>query len=72
MRQVRDNIRIKLYQNCLTQTWLIERLGEKGILTDKTELSSALAGSRKGAKIDKILTTSSAILKDYEDKMNGC
>lgn len=71
MRQERDEIRIILYRNSLTQTWLINRLEEKGVLTDKAELSSALAGSRKGAKVDKILTTSAEILKEYEDKMNG-
>lgn len=71
MRQERDEIRIILYRNSLTQTWLINRLEEKGILTDKAELSSALAGSRKGAKVDKILTASAEILKEYEDKMNG-
>lgn len=71
MRQERDEIRIRLYRNSLTQTWLINRLEEKGVSTDKAELSSALAGSRKGAKVDKILATSSEILKEYEDKMNG-
>lgn len=72
MREERDEIRIRLYQNCLTQAWLINRLEERGIYTDKAELSSALAGTRKGAKVDKILSTAFEILKEYEDKMNNC
>jgi hypothetical protein len=40
-----------------------------GIATDKTELSSALSGTRKGAKIEKIIQKSLEILTDYEEKM---
>lgn len=71
MDKERDKIRILLLNNSLSQVWLINRLEEHGITTDKTELSSALSGSRRGAKIDKIIETSLTILNDYVAKMSG-
>lgn len=65
----RDRIRVLLFENSLSQVWLINRLEEKGIFTDKSELSSALSGSRRGEKIDKIISTSIEILNDYVEKM---
>ena len=50
MKSERDMIRFMLLRNNLTQTWLINRLEMAGISTDKTEMSSALCGRRKGAK----------------------
>lgn len=70
MQKERDEIRILLYRNNLTSTWLINQLDKKGISVDKSELSSALAGSRKGAKIEKVISESLNILHRYEDKMN--
>ncbi len=69
METVRMEIRLKLMRNSLTQTWLINRLKEVGVRTDKTELSSALAGRRKGPKVEKILKEGLRILEDYEQKM---
>lgn len=66
MTRKRDEIRIKLLNNNLSQVWLINQLAERGITTDKSELSSALSGSRTGTKIDKIIETSLLILHDYE------
>lgn len=40
-----------------------------GISTDKTEMSSALSGRRKGAKVEKIIQKSLEILREYEEKM---
>ncbi len=65
----RDHIRIALFENSLSQVWLINRLEEHGVITDKAELSSALSGTRRGAKIDKIIEVSIEILNDYESKM---
>ena len=65
----RDKIRVALLTNSLSQVWLINRLEERGISTDKAELSSALSGTRKGAKIDNIIKTSREILDEYESKM---
>lgn len=64
----RDKIRVILLENTLTQVWLINKLEERGIMTDKTELSSALSGARKGAKIEQIITASLQILEDYVAK----
>lgn len=66
MKRKRDEIRIMLLNNNLSQVWLIGQLAEKGIITDKSELSSALSGSRTGKKIDKIIDISLQILHDYE------
>lgn len=65
----RDKIRVSLFENSLSQVWLINRLEERGVITDKTELSSALSGTRRGAKVDKIIKTSTEILAEYESKM---
>ncbi len=71
MKQERDRIRVLLFENSLSQVWLINRLEEKGICTDKTELSSALSGTRRGEKITKIIKTSLEILNDYVSKMKA-
>jgi hypothetical protein len=65
----RMTIRLMLMRNSLTQTWLINRLEETGVNTDKTELSSVLAGRRKGAKAETVIQESLKILQDYEEKM---
>lgn len=65
----RDKIRVSLFENSLSQVWLINRLEERGVITDKTELSSALSGTRHGAKVDRIIKTSTEILAEYESKM---
>lgn len=69
MREKRESIRLMLLRNTLTHTWLINRLEERGIVTEKSELSSALRGVRKGPKVEHIVKTSIDILKDYESKM---
>lgn len=40
-----------------------------GVRTDKTEMSSALGGRRKGEKVNLILRKSLEILTEYEQKM---
>lgn len=45
----RENIRSRLKKHQLTQVWLINQLGLRGIVTDKTEMSSVLAGTRSGS-----------------------
>lgn len=69
MKKESMQIRLMLMRNSLTQTWLINRLDEAGVHTDKTELSSALAGRRKGAKARKVILEGLNILRDYERKM---
>ena len=62
----RNAIRERLVSNRLSFVWLIHQLAKRGIATDKSEVSSAFAGTRNGAKIDTIIRTSTAILDDYE------
>ena len=69
MREERDRIRLMLYRNTLTNAWLVNRLEERGVITEKTEMSSVLRGVRKGAKAETIIKTSLEILDDYESKM---
>lgn len=52
----REDIRSRLKKHQLTQVWLINQLGLRGIVTDKTEMSSVLAGTRSGSKADTYST----------------
>lgn len=65
---IREGTRIKvaLLKANKTQLWLIDKLGERGINTSKTEMSSVLNGNRRGNKADLILTESIRILQDNE------
>ena len=60
-------IRVSLAEFGLTQVWLIEELRKRGIITDKTEMSSVLSGTRHGRKVDQILKTSVEILNECRD-----
>lgn len=60
--------RLRAYH--LTQVWLINRLSEQGTITDKSEMSSILAGVRFGFKAKMILRDSDKILITYAAK-NG-
>ena len=61
-------IRIALAECGRTQVWLINKLRNCGIITDRTEMSSALNGARRGPKIDKMLKISIEILDKYKDE----
>lgn len=61
-----DYIRDRLKRHRLSFVWLIYQLNQRNIITDKTEVSSIFAGTRKGAKADTIVKESSTILDDYE------
>lgn len=69
MREERDKIRLMLDRNTLTNVWLINRLEERGVKTEKSELSSVLRGVRSGPKAEEIIKVSTVILTDYETKM---
>ena len=62
-----NNIRERLTKNRLSFTWLIFQLDKKGIKTDKTEVSSIFAGTRRGAKADSIVQEAKVILDNYEN-----
>ena len=61
-----DNIRDRLKKHRLSFVWLIYQLGQRDIVTDKTEVSSVFAGTRKGAKADSIIQETTVILDEYE------
>lgn len=61
-----DTIRERLKKHRLSFVWLIHQLHQKGIITDKTEVSSVFAGTRTGVKADAIVKTTKYILNDYE------
>lgn len=66
---LRESIKKRLSEHSLTQVWLINRLEEVGIMTDKSELSSTLSGTRKGAKTEALLKYADEILSKYEETM---
>ena len=61
-------IRVALAEIAKTQVWLINQLEKRGIITDKTEMSSVLSGTRRGFKADRMLETSVEILNEYRDE----
>ena len=69
MQEEREHIKISLYKNALTGVWLQKQLENRGIKTDKSELSSVLSGSRKGPKAVTIINTAIEVLRDYETAM---
>lgn len=46
---------------------LIGQLALRGIVTDKTEMSSVISGTRNGTKADAIIELSIDILDKYEN-----
>lgn len=62
----RENIRERLRKYSLSYVWLISQLRMRGIVTDKTEMSSVISGVRNGAKADSIIQTANDILDSYE------
>ena len=64
--RIRTEVKNKLIEYGLTQVWLIQQLGRGNIITDKTEMSSILAGTRSGAKAETLLKMSVSIIAAYE------
>lgn len=71
MQEDRMKIKMALYKNALSGTWLIKQLDERGIAVDKTALSAVLSGSRKGPKAEAIIKASLDILSSYETAMQN-
>ena len=66
-----EQIRDKISHFTLTYAWLIHRLSDEGLLTDKFEMSATLSGTRIGPKADEILRRSLDILNEYEKKIGS-
>lgn len=71
MNDKKKVIRRKLDDNNLTRVWLINRLAEEGIMTDRSEFSCILNGARSGPKPDAVIAASLRILEKYEKSMAG-
>ena len=71
MIEERTIIRRKLEDNHLTRVWLINKLAEAGVMTDRSEFSAILNGARSGKKPDAVISTSLSILERYEKGMTG-
>lgn len=68
LKEVRNTIKEKLSEYSLTQAWLIGELDRNGIYTDRSELCSTLAGTRKGAKAETMIRLCNDILIKFEEK----
>lgn len=66
-----DRLRERLKNNRLSFTWLIYQLTCRGIKTDKVEISSIFAGTRKGAKVEMIIRETDDILNKYDKLASG-
>lgn len=67
----REEIRISLAKNSLSNAWLLNRLAEKGVPTNGSTLSAAITGKRGGENADMLVNESLKIVREYEAKMNG-
>lgn len=68
---VNTEIRDRLVAHNKTFGWLINRLEARGIRTDKSEMSSVMAGTRIGPKAEQIIKESEKILDEYEAFVSG-
>lgn len=64
-------IKVSLCELGLTQVWLVQKLAEKGIRTDKHEMSAIISGTRSGPKAELIIKTSNEIISEYKEKHNN-
>lgn len=62
----RVSVVLKLRLNSLSNTWLINRLEERGIRTTTYNLSDILRGVRRNENSDKVISESLDILESYE------
>lgn len=72
MREERELIMMKMQKHALSYVWLINRLERQGILTEKSEMSSVVRGTRRGPKAEQIIKTALKILGEYEAAMGQC
>ena len=65
-RELTRKIKESVERHSLTYVWLVQRLSDAGLYTDKFELSAVLSCTRRGPKADEILRLSLEILNTYE------
>ena len=64
MFEAGHEIKVGLARLDKTQVWLIGELRARGLITDKSELSSVLSGARRGTKADLIINKAREVLAD--------
>ena len=67
LEPLRETLRRRIRENCLTYTWLINMMRLKyGYEVDKTTVSSVINGAITGDRATKIVTLGNEILDIYE------
>ncbi len=70
MYESREEIRITLAKNSLSNVWLVNQLSKKGIPTNSSTLSAAITGKRGGEQSEMLIGEALKIVREYEAKMN--
>ena len=65
------NIRERLHNVSKTQTWLILKLGERGLRVQTSEFSYILSGVLTTPKAKKVLKVCDEILTEYENEVEN-
>lgn len=72
MQEKCNYVRIKLTEHHLTQRWIKEELGKRGIKVDRSLLNHIINGNRSGNMPEKVIDTAITILNKYEQTyVNG-
>lgn len=71
MKNARETVLWKLQKNNLSQTWLVNRLEERGLPASKFNLSDILRGVRRSSPADEFIRYSLDILDSYEQWHDG-
>ena len=67
----RMNLRYRLLDLHLSYAWLIDRMKHRGMVVDKSTLSSSVNGTIRGERVDRIIELGNEILDEYEKKYLG-
>ena len=71
MKNARETVLWKLQKNNLSQTWLVNRLEERGLPASKFNVSDILRGVRRSSQADEFIQKSLEIMDSYEKWHDG-
>ena len=71
MKNARETVLWKLQKNNLSQTWLVNRLEERGLPASKFNVSDILRGVRRSSPADEFIQKSLEIMDSYEKWHDG-
>ena len=71
MKNARETVLWKLQKNNLSQTWLVNRLEERGLPASKFNVSDILRGVRRSNPADEFIQKSLEIMDSYEKWHDG-